>query len=55
MLGRFPESITDAVIDSMNIHEKMAMKVLSDEEVAKDFTELMFDMLMKKLENREYA
>ena len=47
MLGKFPESINEAVIDSMGIHEGMAMKVLSNEVVAKGFAELMFDMLIK--------
>ncbi|GAB2997886.1 type I restriction endonuclease subunit R [Psychrosphaera aestuarii] len=47
MLGAFPESINDAVIQSMGIHENMAMKVLSNEAVAKGFAELMFDVLMK--------
>ncbi len=49
MLGAFPESINDAVIQSMGIHENMAMKVLSNEVVAKGFAELMFDVLMKGL------
>ena len=31
----------------MGIHEGMAMKVLSNEVVAKGFAELMFDMLIK--------
>ncbi len=47
MLGAFPESINDAVIQSMGVHENMAMKVLSNEAVAKGFAELMFDVLMK--------
>jgi type I restriction enzyme R subunit len=49
MLGQFPESITEAVIDSMGVHEKMVMKVLSNDAVAKNFAGLMFDMLMKGL------
>ena len=49
MLGAFPESINDAVIQSMGVHENMAMKVLSNEAVAKGFAELMFDVLMKGL------
>ncbi|WP_343289620.1 DEAD/DEAH box helicase family protein [Vibrio harveyi] len=49
MLGQFPESITEAVIDSMGVHEQMAMKVLSNDAVAKNFAGLMFDMLMKGL------
>jgi type I restriction enzyme R subunit len=53
MLGAFPESINDAVIQSMSVHENMAMKVLSNEAVAKGFSELMFDVLMKKLGNTD--
>ncbi|MCU8037336.1 DEAD/DEAH box helicase family protein [Shewanella sp. SM69] len=49
MLGQFPESINTAVIESMGIHEQMAMKVLSNEAVARGFAGLMFDMLMKGL------
>ncbi|GHB67746.1 type I restriction-modification system, restriction (R) subunit [Psychrosphaera saromensis] len=49
MLGAFSESINDAVIESMGVHENMAMKVLSNEAVAKGFAELMFDVLMKGL------
>ncbi|WP_298441409.1 DEAD/DEAH box helicase family protein [uncultured Ferrimonas sp.] len=49
MLGKFPESINDAVIESMGVHEKMAMKVLSNEAVTKGFAELMFDVLAKGL------
>lgn len=49
MLGKFPESIQAAVIDSMGAHENMATKVLSNENVARGFAELMFDVLMKGL------
>jgi type I restriction enzyme R subunit len=53
MLGKFPESINKAVIESMGIHEDMAMKVLSNDKVAKGFAELMFDMLMKGVSSKE--
>ncbi|MCG6202707.1 hypothetical protein KSO91_15920 [Psychromonas antarctica] len=53
MLGQFPESINNAVIESMGIHEKMAMKVLSNEAVAKGFAGLMFDVLMKGMGRSE--
>lgn len=53
MLGAFSESINDAVIQSMGVHENMAMKVLSNEAVAKGFAELMFDVLMKGLSKDE--
>ncbi|MEZ9286893.1 type I restriction endonuclease subunit R [Vibrio lentus] len=49
MLGEFPNSINNAVIESMDIHNDMAMKLLSNEAVAKDFAGLMFDVLMKGL------
>lgn len=49
MLGAFPESIEKAVIESMGVHGKMADKILSDENVAKGFCELMFNVLMKGL------
>ena len=47
MLGEFPKSINDAIIGSMDVHNEMAMKLLSDEAVAKGFAGLMFDMLVK--------
>lgn len=50
MLGQFPDSITDAVIESMGVHNGIAMKLLtSDTPEAKGFAGLMFDMLMKGL------
>ena len=49
MLGQFPESINNAVIESMDIHNDMAMKLLSNEAIAKGFAGLMFDVLMKGL------
>lgn len=55
MLGQFPESINDAVIESMGIHEKMAMKVLSNEAVAKGFAGLMFDVLVKSMKQSTSA
>ncbi|MAC46768.1 MAG: restriction endonuclease subunit R [Oceanospirillum sp.] len=55
MLGQFPESINEAVIESMGVHDKMAMKLLSNEAVAKGFAGLMFDVLMKGLGKSEDA
>ena len=49
MLGEFPNSINNAVIESMDIHNDVAMKLLSNEAVAKGFAGLMFDVLMKGL------
>jgi type I restriction enzyme R subunit len=47
MLGKFPESIQKAVIESMGAHDDMATKVLANENIARGFAELMFDVLMK--------
>ncbi|MGL5948347.1 MAG: hypothetical protein ACRCYV_04690, partial [Aeromonas sp.] len=49
MLGQFPESINTAIIESMDVHNEMAMKLLSNEAVAKGFAGLMFDVLMQGL------
>lgn len=49
MLGQFPESINNAIIESMDVHNEMAMKLLSNDAVAKGFAGLMFDILMKGL------
>ncbi|CAM2792312.1 Type I restriction endonuclease subunit R [Vibrio rarus] len=49
MLGEFPNSINNAVIESMDVHNDMAMKLLSNEAIAKGFAGLMFDVLMKGL------
>ena len=49
MLGQFPESINNAIIESMDVHNEMAMKLLSNEAIAKGFAGLMFDVLMKGL------
>ncbi|UAA37734.1 type I restriction endonuclease subunit R [Paraneptunicella aestuarii] len=51
MLGQFPTSINNAIIESMDVHKDMAMKLLSNEAIAKGFAGLMFDMLMKGLNN----
>ncbi|RLV58243.1 type I restriction endonuclease subunit R [Parashewanella curva] len=53
MLGQFPESISNAVIESMDVHNEIAMKLLSNEAVAKGFAGLMFDVLMKGLGKQE--
>lgn len=53
MLGQFPISINNAVIESMAVHEKMAMKVLSSEAVAKGLAGIMYDVLMKGLEEEK--
>lgn len=53
MLGQFPASINAAVIDSMGIHEKMALKVLSNDIISKGFANLVLDMLINRLETKE--
>lgn len=49
MLGQFPEAIQTAIIESMETHNEMAMKALSEELVSKGIASLVFDMLMKGL------
>ena len=53
MLGQFPASINAAVIDSREIHEKMALKVLSSDIIAKGFSDLVLHMLIKRLGKSE--
>ncbi len=50
MLGQFPEAIQTAIIDSLDTHNAMAMKALSNELVSKGITSLVFDMLIKRME-----
>jgi type I restriction enzyme R subunit len=47
MLGDFPSAVLDAVIDSRNTHNDLAMQYLSDEKIAKGFARLLLDMLVK--------
>ncbi len=49
MLGEFPNSINKAVIESKATHNDMAMKLLSNDDVAKGFADLILDVLMKGL------
>ncbi|MGL4733989.1 MAG: hypothetical protein ACRCWB_02590 [Enterovibrio sp.] len=37
MLGQFPDSISKAIIESMDVHNDMALKLLSNEAIAKGF------------------
>ncbi|WP_241906274.1 hypothetical protein [Vibrio cyclitrophicus] len=46
MLGQFPEAIQTAIIESMETHNEMAMKALSEELVSKGIASLVFDMLV---------
>lgn len=47
MLGQFPEAIQTAIIESMETHNEMAMKALSEELVSKGIASLVFDMLVR--------
>ncbi len=42
MLGQFPEAINRAVIESMDVNEKMGMKALTSEHVAKGLASLVY-------------
>jgi type I restriction enzyme R subunit len=50
MLGELTESITNAIIESADVHSKMAMKLLSNEATSKGFNALILDLLMKGLD-----
>lgn len=47
MLGQFPEAINKAIIENLGVHEKMGMRALSDEHVAKELVSLVYDMMVK--------
>ena len=49
MLGQFPEAINRAIIESMDVNEKMGMKALTSEHVAKGLASIVYDMLVKGL------
>ncbi len=49
MLGQFPEAIQTAIIESMETHNTMAMKALSDSAVKDGLASIVFDMFMKGL------
>ena len=49
MLGQFPEAINRAVIESRDVNEKMGMKALTSEHVAKGLASLVYDMLIKEI------
>ena len=52
MLGDFPALMTDAIIDSMDVHQNMATQVLSDERVKVGFANLVLDMIYKQINQR---
>ena len=47
MLGQFPEAIQTAIIESLETHNEMAMKALSEELVSKGIASIVFDMLVR--------
>jgi type I restriction enzyme R subunit len=49
MLGDFPALMTDAIIDSMDVHQNMATQVLSNEKVKVGFANLVLDMIYKQM------
>jgi type I restriction enzyme R subunit len=50
MLGRFKESVDEAVMNSMDIQKAMAMRILAnDSNSSQGFYELVYDMLVQKL------
>ncbi|WP_019613511.1 type I restriction endonuclease subunit R [Psychromonas ossibalaenae] len=55
MLGQFPEAIQTAIIESMETHNTMAMKALSDDTVKNGLASIIFDMFMKGLNKTEEA
>jgi type I restriction enzyme R subunit len=50
MLGDFPGAVLDAVIDSRNTHNDLAMQYLSDERIARGFARLLLDILVSAKE-----
>jgi type I restriction enzyme R subunit len=51
MLGQFPEAINRAIIENLDVNERMGMKALSDEHVAKGLASLVYDMMVKGFNN----
>jgi len=47
MLGQFPEAIQTAIIESMETHNTMAMRALSDSAVKEGLASIVFDMFMR--------
>jgi type I restriction enzyme, R subunit len=45
MLGDFPKTLDDAVMDSSEAHQKQMMQILSNPEVAKGFARVVFDLI----------
>lgn len=51
MLGGFSDTMNDAVIDTMDIHQSMAAQVLSEERVRKGVANIVYDFIVKGLQN----
>jgi type I restriction enzyme R subunit len=45
MLGDFPKALDDAVMDSSEAHRNQMMQILSNQEVAKGFARVVFDLI----------
>ena len=52
MLGDYPGAVQNAIIGSMDAHNDMAMQALSNDRTAKDFPELILDILLATPELR---
>jgi type I restriction enzyme R subunit len=49
MLGGFANSLNDAVIQSLDIHQNMATQVLSEEKIRQGFANLVYDFITKEI------
>jgi len=49
MLGDFPSLMTDAIIESMDVHQNMATQILSNEKIKTGFANLVLDMIYNQL------
>ncbi|MCZ6804434.1 MAG: type I restriction endonuclease [Proteobacteria bacterium] len=47
MLGDFPQAVEDAVIDSMDVHQALAEKLLANKNIQEGFARLLLELLMK--------
>lgn len=54
MIGGFAESMSDAIIESMETHQNLATQLLSEERIANGFAKIIYRMLKEGL-NREYV
>lgn len=49
MMGDFPQAVEDAVMDSMEAHQKFAEKLLSNKNIQGEFSRLLLDIVMREL------